>query len=332
MRSSTSSSDRVPADASFAAWLGALAVAAALVAAVELRVRASGWAPSRRDDTTTWSVERRRLAGGDPAEVALIGSSRAAFLDETALRDGLGATRVVNLTLDGASPLPVLEHLAADTSFRGIVVCDVVAMRWFDEAEGAATTAAFDASAPWRAPFEAAEQFPQDALAARHPRMTVARFLASGLGAAAPPAPATLRDGHRFERWNPAVAGDAVAKLRTEFLRAAETAPPAPTGPVADDAFARLREAVDRLVVRGAQVVLLRLPVTGARRDAEERRFPRALVWDRLAATPGVVVLDCLDDPELARAELPDDSHLANAASPGFTAALAAAIRQLPRR
>jgi hypothetical protein len=111
----------------------------ACVAGWESFWRAHYFVPDDYEDTpAVWQIQRERATGG---ATVLIGSSRMWEDVDLAAWERAAGTRPIQLAIAGRNPRPVLEELAADPSFHGLVVCEVTPYLFFVEPE--ATTADF---------------------------------------------------------------------------------------------------------------------------------------------------------------------------------------------
>src|SRR5215208_6397783 len=91
----------------------------------ELYLRSQGLYADYDDNTSLWADKRAKaLLPADKATV-FIGSSRIKYdLDSKTWRK-LTGDEPVQLAMEGNSPLPVLDDLAADEHFKGKLVIDV---------------------------------------------------------------------------------------------------------------------------------------------------------------------------------------------------------------
>src|SRR5205085_12036636 len=73
----------------------------------------------------------RKAADGDPAAVALVGSSRVREgLNPQSLDRAVPGRRFLQLGILGNSATPVLEDLADDPNFTGRVICEFNPAQW----------------------------------------------------------------------------------------------------------------------------------------------------------------------------------------------------------
>ena len=103
----------------------ALVLFVAMVAGWELYWRDFGVVPSYRNSDGQWAEQRRRLDHGEGNKTVLIGASRMLFDIQLPVWERVTGQRPIQLAMEGTSPVPILEDLAADPDFTGRVVVDV---------------------------------------------------------------------------------------------------------------------------------------------------------------------------------------------------------------
>src|ERR1700733_4322375 len=110
-----------------------------LVAGWEIFWRHHDFIPGDYEDTpAVWQLQRERATG---TATVLIGSSRMwEDVDLQQWQETVG-DRPIQLAIAGRNPQPVLDDLAADPLFHGLVVCEVTAYLFYVEPE--AFTSAF---------------------------------------------------------------------------------------------------------------------------------------------------------------------------------------------
>ena len=237
----------------------------------------------------------------------------------------------IQLSVVGASPLPVAEQLAGDPEFSGTIVLGFVP-RILYNASGAAEdiTRALvgEHQRVLRSPARRSELALAGTVAGRlviqSPELRVTRLLAA-LWSGERPQPARWR-GLR-DRFTPMDAGRI------------------PAGPAEYEAFvqglsvpdesqvraivSRLRTAAELQSRKGGRLVVVALPTCGEVRDVEERYFPAGRFWAPLAeALPGRTVWSH-DHPAMLDFTCADGSHLDQGDAPGFTRALARRLGEL---
>lgn len=331
----------------------AAAVAAALgVAAWELSCRARGYRAGLDDTSDLWADARRSL---QPDGIAIVGSSRGLFgLDLGILGEGLG-TRPTQLCLVGSSPAPVLMHLAADRSFHGTVILDLVpgmvpmpaeappyqnglrAVRRH-ERQSWAEWAGHRLSLPLERTFAFLQQ--EDlTLAILLKGIRVPDRERTQLPPALPPAFYGI-DADRQSRMDVRVETDQALRERIRAGWPPLFSPPPKPVWIPDAAFGpamgrmveqrvgEIVQAIAEIRARGGRVVLLRMPSTGELRALEERLTPRPAFWGRIQHEAGVPGVWFEDHPELASFLCPEESHLSAADSVEFSRRLVPHLRQ----
>ncbi|MHC4137361.1 MAG: hypothetical protein ACYS0K_20620 [Planctomycetota bacterium] len=305
-----------------------MVLAVGVLAAWETVARSLGYVPTARDDTMTWAVARRSVG---PTSTVLVGTSRIQTdVDPQVWAEELGGEPPIQLALAGTPSLTVLENLAADTSFAGLLVLDVVPLYLFN-----GDTCFESRSREYVQAYESTLASPAKIWEARLTLMTRSRFAfqdpaLSLCALAALPwkdeRPAQPPYNMRPDRFTP--RDFASIELVETNLERFET-----MGRPASDAetnalLSRIGRAFLRIEGRGGHVVVVALPTSGKRRRIEERRHPRALYWDRLAAQTSAITIHAEDYPALSGLTCQDGSHLDVRDTRAFTRALAHIVRQ----
>ena len=107
-----------------AAWLG-LVVMIAAMSGWELYWRSEGSIPSYRNSDGLWAIQRRRIDNGEGDGTVIVGSSRAYFNFQLDTWRQAAGERPIQLSLEGTTPVPIMEDLADDEDFTGLLVVGV---------------------------------------------------------------------------------------------------------------------------------------------------------------------------------------------------------------
>lgn len=348
MPSSISSSDPIGGDTAFRRMpridargpLVALALLAALIATMELRLAAHGIRPTAVDSEALWVRERARASRLGDRAVILVGASRIQTgidLDVLRARTGLAP---VQLAIDGSSFVPVLDGLARDPSIRGTVIVGFIDSS-LDEPRNAASAAdryeaRFEATDDWTTAFsfDTIEGGLTDAVRSRlRSYADGARPLTSLrtrlLSDASPQYAIFLADRSRLADYSQLdrrvtyysrvvreldsrisfPAGTDFREVETDLAQRIDALEPAPA-----EAYARNAEAVvadaAKIEARGGRVYFVVMPTQGLMTRMEEKRHPRAAFWDRFAAAPNVRAVHFEDVPAMKAIAVPDGSHI----------------------
>ena len=289
MPSSTSNSNaRLPGGPHGRILAAGLVLAVGLVVLHEGFVRTRGFIPSVTDDVQLWSLRRSEVGRDDGGEIVLIGASRIqADINGDVFAEEFSGRKPKQLAIVGSSAIPVLEHFARDETFRGLIICDVMPIHFFTRGDwatgqGAAYVAYAKKDKPWDLAATCLRVFLESQLALRAPHVSPSPATLLGLLGLRPlPRQHTVVDADRYTHIDRR-PDEVPLKDIEELARLTEQASPVSRERLDSD-LAAFDDAVLRIQARGGQVVFTVLPVSGFRRDAEERRFPRPEFWDRFA-------------------------------------------------
>jgi hypothetical protein len=334
----------IPAQPWGAIMLGMLVLAALLIGGWEVHWRHFGATPGYRNSNGEWADQRRRIDEGEGARTVLIGSSRTLFDIQLSEWEQVTGERPIQLALEGTSPLPVLEDLAADPQFTGHLLIGIAPQQFFAAfAMRADAVAYFHKQGP--------SQRSGDWLSKRLIEPYFAFFdpdfaLATVVRRQSWPARWELRvladvrkisvqgEDRTTHLWNKveqdpdyrAIVRDRWARMFDGPLPKMET--PEKSAALIAEQIRRTAVAVATLRARGVQPLFVRDPSAGPFRDFEETRLPRAQTWDvllRETAAPGIHFEDY---PELQGHELPDWSHVSSKDADRYTRALASIVQR----
>lgn len=305
----------------------------------EAALRAGGFAPAVSDDYALWSTKSFGLLDGPERGVALVGASRIMqAVDPRVLGRELGGRPVFQLGSAGASPLPVLELLAEETDFRGLVVADVTPRIFFADDPG--TEVYID---EWLDQFREA-RLRRDTLSSpwvdrveRALILPLQEHFAAANAAASPFAlarHALKRTWPEHQFWH--ITRDRLQVMDytgvdTAAFRESRRVLTAAARPLsAEQRAGRVARAAALAAVieaRGGRVVFVNLPAKPPVLDEELRRFPPGECWDLLErALPGRTI-HCERVPELAEFPSTDGDHIDSPFAAEFTRRLAARLR-----
>ena len=326
MRSSISSSRPDPPTGRWGlTWAAALAAVVAAAAVLETQARRLGVAPSWSSGLESWCVEASSLG---PKDIAIVGTSRALSGIEPGELSRRTGRRARQLSINGTSMLPVLEWLASREDFSGVVLADV--MTGLEFREGHERHAVAERFVRELEDFSRSPGRRLDALLSRHVQTSLA-FRSPGFHLLAP---YRDRGGAGAGRLS-MMTVEATRFVRLDFrpedphakVKRPKTARPQPAGKAErGELFERFAAAVRAIEGRGGRVVFLFMPLTGRSAEEEERDFPRAENWDRIAAGTNALKIHFRDAPALAGFTCPDGEHLDGVDAVRFTRELAALL------
>ncbi len=320
-------------------FIVALALTALLLAAWEWHWRAFGATPSYRNSDGQWAQQRRRINAGEGDKTVLIGSSRVLFDVQLPVWEQLAGERPIQLALEGTSPVPMLEDLAADPDFTGRLLVGVAPDLFFSgfayrgdvlpyyHKQGPSQRSGNWLSMHLLEPYFAFYD-PDFALATVIKRQPWP--LRPGLRKETAVRKLLTQDADRNSRMWRKVEADPEYRALARSIWAENFAAPPPPGletpekarEVAGEQIARASRAITALRARGVQVLFLRPPSNGAYYAFEQKHLPRAGTWDLLLRRTGAPGIHFEDYPQLQGYDLPEWSHLSASEADRFTAAL----------
>jgi hypothetical protein len=269
----------------------------------------------------------------DPEEVVLIGSSRSRLgIDNDVFAQVFGGRKPVQLSVDGFSCLPVLNHLSTDESFLGTVVCDVVPDHLFGPVKDFELQEQHIRACEKQTVSGSFEQrlrlLVQANLVSRlpgvEPRAAV-RALATRWSLPRPYYLITLPD--RSARADFSKCPDLAAQQEA-WIDGMRSFHSQLTGQALDARLEEINAMVDRIRSRGGHVVFVLFPISGPYRTLSEQTFPRAEFWDKLAARTPALTIHFSDFPALAGFHCPEGSHLDHQDAVQFSRSLALILRE----
>lgn len=313
----------------------ALGCAVILLAGYEWSLRASGAEPNFRDNQARWSAVRY-AAGQDQSSdaIALLGASRmrsSIVLSELEARYPDQA--VYPLGYVSRNPCGVLQDLARSTEFRGTIVLSLNA-NWVDCRPGPhqmhRTVERYHQEWNWA---RRLDSWAADRITAgfvfTDTKYSIRSVLKNLLERGVPLPPEALeytRQNRQIEFDYSHASDQDLANMqatnRRWFLGRVRDA----SGGLSEHwetGIDELSQTIETITARGGQVVIVRLPTSGALRRSELDHFPRAQFWDDLAQRlPASAMIHFEDYSQLSDFELPDDSHLDRRDAARFTAVL----------
>jgi hypothetical protein len=282
------------------------------------------------DDPILWSFTRHDV-DSSPRIVAFLGASRMALgYSPDAFAFAAPDLRGIQLSISDNLPFTVLADLAADESFRGVAVIDLIEPEIADPLLLTDSQGYVDRShALLRVPGAVANRY-----LASHAQSHLAilgiggrRIVTSLAGKRRWPSPAWVAiDRDRISHGDYTLAEPSALRARADRRVAGLPAPPSP------DAWLsildrHLEPLVHRIRARGGDVVVLHMPITGQLAERVDKLYPRHLYWDAFAAKSSAHVLHFRDLPAMASLTCPDEMHLDQRDQAAFTRALVEALR-----
>lgn len=326
--------------------LGALALFVLLMAVWEWQWRAYGATPGYRNSDGSWADQRRRINAGEGGKTVLIGSSRMLFDVQLPEWERATGERPIQLALEGTSPLPTLEDLAADRDFTGRLLIDATPMSLFLGQSGrrASVVPYYHGQSPsQRSGHWLSQRFLEPWFAFYDPDFALPVVVRRQAWPDRPGLPPRLlvrklsvqesdRNSYLWQKvehdpqyhalvrhiWQVQLGLPLPPMLDTEAKR----------GKLREETIERVVAAVAKLRARGVRVVFVRPPSSGPWLEQESLLTPRKDTWDALLQRTHSPGIHFEDYPQLQGLALPEWSHLGAADAKRFTTALAPLIER----
>jgi hypothetical protein len=323
--------ERIPPLPHGKVWIVASLLTVGLVVFMETLARLGGYVGMPSDDMGLWALERSRVRDNDPSQVVLVGSSQMQMgIDPETWGEACNCAPPIQLAIVASSSLPVLQHLAAQKDFKGMVLCDVFpSITWTEERANHEApprqNIQYYENRNYTTLFERRMKLEVElAFASLNNRFRLGRALSGLIKKGEIPKPYFSMTGGRTRR----VDCTLVDPKRKEFSRESVSGihPLGPEGLL--EVIRQMEAAVAEIQARGGRVVYIRLPIVGGVKDIENELFPREKFWDVLAGNTRAASVHFEDFAELSDFQPPDGSHLDYRDAKRFTKVLSEVIQR----
>ena len=326
-------------------WGGILlGVAAALVVSaialeVNARERIGLHAGDLDNSEIAWSNEKLRAAG---APAAIVGDSRILFDTDLDRFEALTGVRPIQLAIHGTSALTLLEHMADDQDFKGVLIVGLADTMFFQpfDGYGGYVKKWHEFRAPYRIVSTEIDHVLQRRLAFLDSNYRLS-VLAYRLDPDFRPGVEGPKDDiwklqevgeHRATHLWDRVEYDPAWRARTRWAWKGFKEKFPYTPQLIAKGQARAKAAVDKIRARGGDVVFVRPPSAPQLRVNEDIYVPRAKGWDVLLRNTHSVGVHADDLPAARVLPLPEWSHLGRRCATVFTDAYVRRLAELTPR
>ena len=312
----------------------------------EFYLRKSGVPIAFDDDKTLWAHKRAMVYEPKANATVFIGSSRNKFDLDIATWAALTGDHAVQLAIEGNSPLPILDDLAADERFKGKLVIDVTELLFFTTSPRSLTDPAerikyYKDQTP-------AQRFSFKVNAALESRLVMLNKDYYALNALIDGLPLKKREGVfalpcscprdfgevNFDRQNimskKFLADSSLqnqVKGLWDFYRKISKEPPADVRKT-DSIIATVKRAVDKIKSRGGEIIFVRTPSSGPFWAGEQQAFPREKYWNKLLDSTATSGIHFNDYASINHFICPEFSHLNQQDAILFTTAFVGILRE----
>lgn len=327
MHSYTFSSNR-----SLAAWLvtfiGSVVAAVLLLWLYQGYWLKQGYQPQVQDTRQSWALQRLKASLAGQQALVFAGASRTLYgIDLHGVKQQLPSRKPVMLAVNGHYSFALLENLANDPLFSGVLVFDIDA-RGLARNNHATLRPYLDYYRREFSPARAVHQYGLGYLQSRllfadrkFGWLEASRYWLEG------GSPAVQGNTHIDQHRNALLdlTGVDAQGLAAWFAQAVDedlqaNPPPAPESWLAD--LAQVPGWVEAIRRRGGEVIFYVPPVSGMQAELAQRYFPRAKYWDAFVAAYGLKGLNAEDIPDMQQFALPDESHIDYRDKPAYTRVL----------
>lgn len=350
---STSNSELLPHRPDWI-WViaGAFLMLLAYVGITERALSEKGFSPTVNDTEALWLNERERASSLGERALILVGASRIQLdLDLSVLHQKTGL-EPVQLAIDGSSYVPVLQGLARDPTIRGTVVVDLMPGPVSFDVGPIGTSQHYQSE--YDALSSGSYRWPTyrtlDAWLARVIRPQLVNFADGGRpwdslvnrvtnSKASPQYLLTFADRSRQADYQRVTMPDfylrrvhrhigspveidinqSAGHLAKQLAEYIDQLHATPENAQTQKGLLDLEDAVAAIQSRGGKVIIMAMPTSGLVQEADSKRFPKALFWDRVVATTKAHTIHWQEHPGLAGFVCPDGSHLDKRDTLAFT-------------
>jgi len=293
-----------------------------------------------------WADERRKLDGESDVRVVLAGSSRmlwAADLD--ILEDKLG-TRPIQLSLPGTSPALIVQDIANNTEFNGLILVGATPRLFNSTGKGFTGGLAFDryhnlSPSQWSG--NKLHRFLSDyigflddafdlfSLLERYtsfPDRPGAEDLKTGLWKLG-----NFYDDYQTDMWEPVETPGSFDNIQiTNFWTPGIERPPQTPEEMAESAQKTIEfyaPLIEKIRARGGDIVFIRMPSDGRYLDVDLETNHRELIWQPMTEGFDATAINSHDYPQLSsELDIPEWSHLSRASQDDWSRDIVPIVEQ----
>lgn len=315
----------------------ALIIVVVSIGSWEFFIRAQNLPLDFDDGLELWSDKRAMVYEPIDKATVFIGASRNKYDIDINTWEAITTDHAIQLAIEGNSPLPVLDDLAADKNFNGKVIVDVTERLFFTSRPNSINE-----------PKDHVLHYKNRTPAQRF-SFLVNHFLESkfifldkwifSLNGLLNKLPVSNRKSFisepfdypyqasriNFNRQNYMMKSFLVDTTMQNHVKAIwvycdkrNTELPA-TGQRLDSFLISIKNATDKIKGRGGKVLFVRTPSSGYYWQTESKNFPREKYWDKLLTYTNCNGIHFKDYPAIANFECPEWSHLSRQQAIVFT-------------
>lgn len=302
----------------------------------EIHLRSKGVDNSFDEGSALWSYHRTRVYEPFDEATTFIGSSRIKFDLDIETWESITGEKAIQLSFPGSSPLPQLYDLADDAEFRGKLVVDVTEGLFFSESPNAIERPSkgiayyHDLTPTQKASFAINKPLESSLVFLDKDNYSINAMLdkleiKSRPGVFMFPVFPSQFGRAKFNRQE-YVTDEFVADTNLHnqvrgvwrFLGSGPKQPPI-SGAKLDSLLETVKIAVDKIEVRGGEIIFVRTPSSGPYWEKEQEVYPREKYWNKLLEYTMQPGIHFNDYPETDHYVCPEFSHLTPADAIDYT-------------
>ena len=312
----------------------------------EYHWRSKGFPVSYNDDSALWAKERARVYQSPEDATVVIGSSRIKFDLDVETWEKLTGDNIVQLSLVGTSPRPVLHHLANDEKFKGKLLIDVTEFLFFGRNPAQREKSAIEGINYYKdqTPSQKASNWLNYELESQLVFLEEGKYGLNELLADLEipnrkgvfsfpvfPKEFELNNARRQNYMHPRFVADTSLQnwqQRNWMKLGGMDRRPGISGDTLQKVLEDIKASIDKIRARGGLVIFVRTPANGPMEANTKTAYPRELFWNKMlefTQTPGVHYEDY---PETAGFVCPEWSHLTPSDAVTYTRHLIAQLEQ----
>jgi hypothetical protein len=295
----------------------------------EIFWRTQGFPIAYNDDDALWAETRRLVYQPKGEATVFIGSSRIKFDLDIDTWQKLTGEKVVQLSMVGTNPRPLLHDLANDEKFKGKLIIDITEPIFFSPTP-AREKSARDGIAFYKdyTPAQMFSSFLNYGLESKLLFLEKEKF---GLNALLKDLEIPNREGVRERPVFPKEFG-LTKRNRQDFMTSkflsdtslqnrqttawtktgAMNRAPGISGDSLIMILQQVKTSIDKIISRGGEVVFVRTPSSGAYIETENFVYPREKYWEHMLEYTNTPGIHFKDHPAIANMICPEWSHLSS--------------------
>lgn len=314
----SSSNQRIPKAPYGKIWMGFLLCFLFIALVTEAFLYNKGHLKSVTDNKVLWGMQLDFLRQ-NRADIAVMGASRMALGFQVDHFEDMTGMSVANIAIDGSTPVPLLQYLAYQTSFDGMVLISLDENHLLGDWESSKAARWID----WyEDEFTGAEKY-NPLVNKWILNVLQSRFILVSANCGfrllerlnRPIYLQTTVDRSKRAYYREMLTPKELDEVRSQRLQVGRTGVDLYQS-LPDiqkrwsEKLQALKQPIQTIQARGGRVVFIRFPMSGEYQELFDSAYPKNRFWDLIAGKTGAETFDFRDVPEFKMIVCPDGSHL----------------------